>query len=661
MTKQHPRNRHLRRQAKTHSQKTAPADTKKNQKKLAILVIIAVLVAIPFVLGKYIEFNTPGPFDSGAYVYSAKRVLDGAVIGVDEKPSAQLGTLLVNMLGVWLFGFGEVGPEIIQMTLQAAALVMMFIAMRKLFGTLAAAVGVIIASTYLSAPLIAKFGNVKEQYMIAFMIMAISCFVLRQLGGKWWWAALAGALLSWAPLFKPTGMSAIGAIGLFVIVQPLFKHRTFKQTAREIALLLIGALIAIAPLYVWLLTCHGGRKLPYSFLWKPVVSTFQSPQQSMEHKPAETETDDNKVQKTPDKKGLLSKLLPGYVTKSWEILKPENKKEVTFRVLRYCRLLILPIVLAAGAIIARLIRMIMHRMGKLKPESKADYERFVLLFAVWWLLDMAFIWVSPRTYEQYFLPMNASAAMLGGYLIALYSDRLKADIVHRNGWIVVGIAGFICMIAMSQHIFSGIQKSPHTNADYGQKSRGYYQMLNEAAAHKKGQKGYWEIVGDYIRANSTPEDMIYVWGWEPGIYVKAQRVCPAPKAFEGTMHTLTPEELSQRINELLTAFKKQPPKFIVDTHKDHFPWDRPPLELWPIVRKDFMGAKESHFLQSKAESTEYNKSWREFLRERVGEDEALRYEAMAPFREFVMSNYEIVPANFYKYVLFKRTNPQPEQ
>ncbi len=654
MTKQHPRNRHLRRHAKTHRQKTAPADTKQTKKKIVILVIIAVLAAIPFVLGKYIEFNTPGPFDSGAYVYSAKRVLDGAVIGVDEKPSAQLGTLLVNMLGVWLFGFEEIGPEIIQMTLQAAALVMMFIAMRKLFGTLAAAVGVIIASIYLSAPLIAKFGNVKEQYMIAFMIMAVSCFVLRQLGSKWWWAALAGAFLTWAPLFKPTGMSAIGAIGLFVILQPLFKHRTFKQTAREIALLFTGAVIAIAPLYVWLLTCHDGRKLPYSFLWKPVVSTFQSSQQNREHKPAETETDDSEVKNTPDKKGLLNRLLPGYVTKSWEILKPEKKKEVVFRILRYYRLLILPIVLAAGAIIARLIRMIMHRMGKLKPESKADYDRFVLLFAVWWLLDMAFIWVSPRGYEQYFLPMNASAAMLGGYLIALYSDRLKASVLHKNRWIVVGIIGFICMIVMSQHIFSGIQKSPHTNADYGRKSRGYRQKINEATAYKKGQKGYWEIVGDYIRTNSTPEDKIYVWGWEPGIYIKAQRFCPAPKAFEGTMHTLTPEELSKRINELLTAFRKQPPNFIVDTYKKHFPWDRPPLELWPIIQYKILKSLDK-------EITNPDQEYRNWLGVNVNEEEALRYEAMAPFRKFVMSNYEIVPANFHKYVLFKRKSPQPEQ
>jgi hypothetical protein len=136
-------------------------------------------------MGKYFEFNSPDPYDSGCYVYSARHILDGAKIGVDEKPSAQMGTLLINMLGVRLFGFNETGPKLIQTILQAAALLLMFLAMVKLFGVLPAAVGVIIASTYLSAPLIAKFGNVKEQHMIAFMVLGISCLVLYQLGGAW--------------------------------------------------------------------------------------------------------------------------------------------------------------------------------------------------------------------------------------------------------------------------------------------------------------------------------------------------------------------------------------------------------------------------------------------------------------------------------------------
>ena len=191
MKKSSLKSRPSRKQAIPHKQKMASPGKQgphqQNRKKIAVFVIVAILAAIPFSMGKYFEFNSPGPFDSGAYVYSAKRILDGAKLWIDEIPSAQPGTLLVNMLGVWLCGFNETGPKFMQMVLQIAALVLMFIAMRKLFGTLAAAVGVIVASIYLSAPLIAKFGNVKEQHMIAFMVLGISCFVLRQMDGKWWY------------------------------------------------------------------------------------------------------------------------------------------------------------------------------------------------------------------------------------------------------------------------------------------------------------------------------------------------------------------------------------------------------------------------------------------------------------------------------------------
>jgi len=595
-------------------------------------------------MGKYLEFNSPDPFDSGAYVYSAKHILDGAKIGVEEKPSAQIGTLLINMLGVRLFGFNETGPKLLQTFLQAGALVLMFIAMVKLFGVLPAAVGVIIASTYLSAPLISKFGNVKEQHMIAFMVLGISCFVLYQLGGKWWLACLAGAFVAWAPLFKETGFSAIGAVGLFVIAQPLLKHRSWKKTGADILLLSAGAVISISPICLWLAAEKSPMNyFPYSSLWRPIVTSLRGPQDSSEHKTPKA------VQNTPVKQGLLMKFLPPYVRNSWQILKPEQIKQAKLRVLRWYRLLILPIALALGSIIIRVVRIISIELKKSKSYTTTSYDRFVLLFAVWWLLDMSFVWISPHSYEQYYLPLNASATMLGGYLIAIYNNKLKST-AYKPKWVLTGIVGFLLMIIMSQHIFFGIKKSPHTEVIYRnragnpEKDRGYAQKLNEISRHLKYP---WILVGEYIRNNSTLNDKIYVWGWVPGIYVAAQRLSPAPKAFEGTMHTLAPEVLSERIDEILGAFEKEPPKFIVDSRKDHFPWDRPPLELWPQTTKGFLPAVPQIISQ-------YDTTYANMLREKIEPDEAIRYEVMKPFREYVMKNYKIVQPFVNPHVLFQR-------
>lgn len=595
--------------------------------RIIALVAIAILAVIPFALGKYFEFNSPGAFDSGGYVYSAQHILDGARIGVEEKTSAQLGTLLVNILGVRLFGFNETGPKLLQAIFQAVALLLMFVAMRRLFGTLPAAVGVIVTSVYLSAPVIAKYGNVKEQYMIAFMVIGISCLVLQQLGGRWWYAMLAGAFLIWAPLFKPTGLSAVGATGLFIVAQPLLKNRTWAQTRTDILLVLGGAAIAIAPAYIWIIGWDVQMSVPYGFVFD-VLGKFMPASGEAEQAAAASD----------------------YVTAS--------RKHIEFsvlfaRVMRWYGVLILPIALALGAIIARVVRLILSVARGRKTEHEIC-GRYVLLFAVWWILDMVFIWISPRSYEQYYLPLNASAAMLGGYLIAVYCDKAK-NAAFAPKWLAIGAVGLMVMLFMSLDIFRGQAKSPHSNTIYAnyrtklpERRNGYTQKWAEVSYRRRtGARGYWELVGEHIRTNSTPDDGIYVWGWYPGIYVQAQRMSPAPKAFEGTMHTLAPAVLSERVAEILDGFEKQPPKFLVDSYKSHFPWDRPPLELWLGARKGFKPANEQMVSQIEAQ---YVKMIGEIVDD---PDEIKRFEAMKPFRDYVMNNYRIVRP-FGEHVLFQR-------
>ena len=600
-----------------------PTESKvKVNKQTMTLIVIAVLVAIPLGLGKYIEFNSPGPFDSGGNVYSAYHIVKGATFGVQEKPAAEVGTLLINMLGVWIFGFNEIGPKILQMVLQATALIMMFVTMRKLFGNLGAAVGVFIASTYLSAPLIAKFGNVKEQYMIASMVIGICFLVLRQLDGPWWYILLAGAFLGWAPLFKQTGLSAVGASGLFVLVQPIFKHRTWKQTGSDILLLLLGACISVTPVCIWLASVHADFAYwPYAKVWRIIF-------------PGD------------------SKRVSTYISSAREI---STFSEQWPRVLRYYGFLILPISLACGSIIVRLYKGVSQRLSKQLHNERSPKDRFVLLFGVWWILDMAFVWISPRSYEQYYLPLNASAAMLSGYILACYYDHLKMA-AFKTKWVVTGTVVSILMMVMIWPIFFGISSSPHSGAKYPTRQRGYAQRLQEISQrHRTGSLFPWERVGQFIQENSNPSEGLYVWGWYPGIYVKAQRFSPTSHAFMSEMHTRTHEELTNIINELVEEMKKAPPKFIVDTHKQHFPWNRPPLELWPIIPSKGPIPADPKSIAS------YDKQWTELLRTHpqfkdFGEDEVQRYEILRPLREFVMTHYVPVKS-FGTHVIFQRKNP----
>ena len=599
------------------------------QKVLIGIGVLVILAGIPFCLGKYFEFSQPDPFDSGANVYSAHHILQGARIGVEEKGSASVGTLLVNILGVWLCGYNEIGPKAVQGVMQAAAMILMFVAMRKLFGTLAAAVGVIITSIYLSAPLIAKFGNDKMQYTVACTVLSVSCFVLGQLGGRWWYAVLAGLFAAWAPLFKQTGTSVIAAIGLFVVLQPLLKNRTLKQTGLDILLLLAGAVAGIAPLYIWILGWGVQTALPYSFVWHTFMTLLPVGVRAGQAK--------SSLDYVTEGRRLVS------FSQQWPI------------VLRYYGVLILPIALAAGAIAARIVRMILKRTPTRTPQAK-PYDRFVLLLAVWWILDMAFVWISPRSYEQYYLPINASGAMLGGYLVCIYSDYLKGA-VFKTRPVLIGVVGLLAMIIMSWHILFGVKKSPYSGLSYGGKQRGYAQRYQEISHRRSGNlKGAWEYAAEYIRTHSQPTDKIYVWGWYPGIYVQAQRLSSASTAF--CMIRIAPQSLEQVVAEMLTEFKQEMPKFIVDSRKRDVPMDRPPYELWPVVPKGFLGMDKAQFLPLDRDViAAYDKAWSELLRERFGQDEARRYEILKVFREFVMNNYRIVQL-FGEHVLFELKTAQ---
>ena len=243
-----------RRRKQTHPAPTTETPSRPQATGLIISILAALILGgIPFGIGKYIELNSPGPFDSSAYVYSAQHLLDGAQMGVDELPSARPDTLIMNLIGVKLFGFSDTGPKIIQMILQLAALVFMFITLRKVFGAVASVAGVALAAIYLSSPMIAKFGNVKEQFMIAFMIYSACAFLWYEITQKRYWLILTGFFALQPYYFKPTGMSVVFAIVLYLVISRIISRKITTLWV-EMALFLCGfaaGLILPGSLYLW--------------------------------------------------------------------------------------------------------------------------------------------------------------------------------------------------------------------------------------------------------------------------------------------------------------------------------------------------------------------------------------------------------------------------
>ncbi|AQT69631.1 hypothetical protein STSP2_02825 [Anaerohalosphaera lusitana] len=669
-------------------------------------VIALILAGIPFSMGKYLELSTPGPFDSGAYVYSAAHLLDGAKLGVDEMSSARPGTLLVNVIGVALFGYNDTGPKILQGIFQVLAFAMMFYTLWRVFGGLAAVFGVFVASFYLSAPILAKFGNVKEQYMIALMIAAACCFVLRRYGGGWWLMLVCGFFAMGSYYFKPTGLSVSAAVWLWLVGGAVIGHINWLKAVKELGLFAAGGAAGLVPfllLYVW--QGQAGlffeREIPFGRVELAVMLTVavfvvhqlivcrghivagvRSGVRQI-HKPVwifagvgvliglivltsfyvyfdKTHVADGRVYAQGEGfyylldvpfigavanvvysvEGTLHRGLGlgSYVGSSRAVRSFSEQAEF---VLRFYGVLILPVLMGiltgAAAAVRRFV----------KSFTFETRDAVAVFLFVWWVGDMALLWLSPRPYEQYFLPLNASAAMCGGYLVWRHWGLLAGG--RKGVWVGSGAVALVAMLVMITPVFAGVRKSPWTGNDYGgERRRGYLTKLEQLGEQKRrGGVSAWQQVGRYIRQNSDEDAEMYVWGWYPGIYVEAQRFSPARSAFEGNMHVMSPSRLQQEVSQLIEQFKEDPPQFIVDSRKRHFPNDRPPLELWPVTKKGLL-PKRSDVVERF--ETEYSR----FLAEQIEEQEAERFEVMGAFRKYVRENYKPVKT-FGPHVLFERT------
>ncbi|MCH9022595.1 MAG: glycosyltransferase family 39 protein [Planctomycetes bacterium] len=351
---------------------------------------------------------------------------------------------------------------------------------------------------------------------------------------------------------------------------------------------------------------------------------------------------------------------------------------------------VVPIGLSLLAIGFRLVRLFSRKHPDASAEpsqstvsdsrARCLQDSFVVLLAVWWILDMLFVWISPRSYVEYYLPLNASAAMLAAY--AIYGAR--EIIVNRiapntNQLPVVGSVGIFLLVSVMMLVLS--TKNLSLFAD---------KVGQTAMMRSQKQLPHWEQVAQSIRNNTSPDDGLYVWGWVPGIYVQAQRFCPASHPAESNMHSDDPRRVHQVIRKLLAELKENPPTIIVDSQKDHFPYiSHPRFDLWPRVfnrasRKFDLKPpltkpsgqprliKPSEIdsyhdaLMDQVETYTYDiltypqrpggSLAQEDARKRAQQERA-RHEMMTPLRKFVMTHYQPQsPVNSPMYIFRLKTN-----
>ncbi|MCF7958713.1 MAG: hypothetical protein K9M57_09730, partial [Phycisphaerae bacterium] len=309
-------------------------------------------------------------------------------------------------------------------------------------------------------------------------------------------------------------------------------------------------------------------------------------------------------------------------------------------VFRYYNAFVVPIGLGLLGLIMGLSCTVIQVIARLKNNSESSVETpldsqpdrpmdkstrsFVLLLGVWWVLDMLMAWVSPRSYVQYFLPLNGSGAMLGSYVIyrclknnawfialaavwivthfllirllpdfslrdlaavpgnwSLIVENYRANFYLRFIPLVLAVAGFFGLKHVKPTpvrplvltLLCGIMVLWFNTSNFS---------AYQAQASQVDSNQGWMQLAQQLKENSKPDDTLYVWGWFPGIYVHAERFTPARKPSYSDMHTDSPSVVYNKIRHLVQELEKSPPLYIIDSQKFHFPYYKHPnFELWP--------------------------------------------------------------------------------
>ncbi len=667
---------------------------------------------------------------------------------------------LVNIIGVAIFGYSEFGPKLIQTLMQLTALAMMFYTLRKIYGSVPALISLVLASFYLSCPPFAKYGNVKEQFMIACMIISISAVVLSRTGSSWWWLVVSGACAINTYYFKPTGVSVVIAVIVYFLAGLVFRRRGLFQTVSDYCGFIFGMAAGLIPIVI-LYTSQGQSKeilsrfpgsavIPATILAAGCVAVYYAAG-FMRRRGLLSVIEGRIVKIIGCIAGIavvaaLAVCFKGKIAEIFEqiarLINPASgyvaasRASTTFlsqydNIMGYYGSFVMPIGLSLAAIFwsakSSVCRAFCRGPKEARHESMQKRESFVFLFALWWILDMLFVWVSPRSYVQYYLPLNASAAFLAGYavyrcqhrsvgLIWLLAIWLAVDIALK--WVVpsetlpyIAIRSADAMknyssrflpaviglaVAIGIYWFGKVTNSKKVctatiiliccGMFFWWNTPNFQWFDKRIKACKSGQS-QWEKLADYIKENSSTDDGLYVWGWMPGIYIQAQRSSPTKNPSYSDMHIDKPARVAGLIKNIMAGFTANPPKYIVDTQKLHFPYyEHPNFDLWPgwedkkktrphfrVYPQDVpIGAQLFSLTEMKKFELDYNKfvegrtysllrhprhkggPVEEQRAQKMAATERQRHEAMMPLRKFVMENYKIVQINFGTTILYER-------
>ncbi|MGL4370833.1 MAG: ArnT family glycosyltransferase [Spirochaetota bacterium] len=217
---------------------------------------------------------------------------------------------------------------------------------------------------------------------------------------------------------------------------------------------------------------------------------------------------------------------------------------------------------------------------KSKASGAKEEPRRILW--IWLAVSFAAALLGGRTYGHYFIQIAPAASILAGISCAYLAERKKGKALIRFFWIYSSVLMIVFFVS---------------RIDFD----ATYRLIRYD--NWKAQPSF-KAAGEYVKARSSPDDTVYVWGWGTPVYIYSDRRCSSKvlvanyvsgKSFgSSTDYTVAMDRafLSAMRDDFMKEMKAAPPALFLDTSPsglfgyDHFPVSVFP-ELDAFIRRSY--------------------------------------------------------------------------
>ncbi|MDX2199534.1 MAG: glycosyltransferase family 39 protein [Phycisphaerae bacterium] len=483
------------------------------------------VVLLPVVaIVQFIAFWRIDVVDDQMFGYFGWRIAHGARPYLDVWDNKPPGIYWINALG-YLIGFDSYLGVV---ALCALALVVAHVAYFFLCETVyfrpASTVATVLLSFYLPHVYFTGGTNRTETFVVAAELVSAALYARGFRNLRWHFFLASGFFAGVAFTFKQVGLACWGAMLLHLALITMTRELPPREALRRAALLIAGLALCIGGDFV-LLWVRGGMEGVNAALF----ATFGF----------------NAAYFANGNSQILDTFTNRYFLRG-----------------HYVPIMMMPLWLALGGVLHAIAWWISPEtrpfgLAEAIGRKPVPVPKFMVWFALWFLIAMYGAIVSPHAFRHYLVPTIAPLMLMGAFLLnALMAELPLFRALARSGWTAAAFAAIAFFGA------EGLRRN------WEEASKVYVNRFLLKGPAEPWAPAPWEKLAAVVRHCTSPTDKIQCWGYFPGVYLNARRINTSRFTTTEKVGQL-PKRVEFILHELEATLKREPPAAIVISDEDY--------------------------------------------------------------------------------------------